>query len=102
MHSDDVAVSEGIARTLIDSQFPDYAGLALSLLPSAGSVNVVFRLGSRLTVRFPRRASDANANRAALEREAVCAGMLRQVRAIRRFPVRPAEAQPCESFQTLS
>ncbi len=70
MHNDDVAVSEGLARTLIDSQFPDYAGLALRRLPSAGTVNVIFRLGPRLTVRFPRRVSDTNANRAALEREA--------------------------------
>jgi aminoglycoside phosphotransferase (APT) family kinase protein len=70
MHDDDVAISKGLARALIDAQFPDYAGLALRRLPSAGTVNAIFRLGPGLSVRFPRRARDPNASRAALEREA--------------------------------
>jgi aminoglycoside phosphotransferase (APT) family kinase protein len=70
MHDDEVVISDGLARKLIGAQFPDYRGLALQRLPSAGTVNVVFRLGLDLSVRFPRRASDANATPAALGREA--------------------------------
>jgi aminoglycoside phosphotransferase (APT) family kinase protein len=70
MHDDDVAVREELARALIDAQFPDYVGLALRRLSSAGTVNVTFRLGASLSARFPRRAGDTNATRAALEREA--------------------------------
>jgi aminoglycoside phosphotransferase (APT) family kinase protein len=70
MHHDDVDVSDGLARALIDAQFPEYADLALRRLPISGTVNVVFRLGTHLSVRFPRRASDAHASRTALEREA--------------------------------
>jgi aminoglycoside phosphotransferase (APT) family kinase protein len=71
MHDDDLEVSDGLARALIDAQFPAYAGLALRRLPSSGTVNVIFRLGPRLSVRFPRRAGDTNATRAALEQEAI-------------------------------
>ena len=70
MHDDEVAVSDELARVLIDEQFPDYAGLALERLPCAGTVNVIFHLGDDLSARFPRRAGDTNATRAALEREA--------------------------------
>jgi aminoglycoside phosphotransferase (APT) family kinase protein len=70
MHDDDVAVSDGLAHALVASQFPDYARLELRRLPSAGTVNVTYRLGADLSVRFPRRAGDTNATRAALEREA--------------------------------
>jgi aminoglycoside phosphotransferase (APT) family kinase protein len=70
MHDDEVVVSDELARALIGSQFPDYARLALERLPCAGTVNVIFRLGDGLSARFPRRAGDTAATRAALEREA--------------------------------
>jgi aminoglycoside phosphotransferase (APT) family kinase protein len=73
VHDDEVVVSDGLARALIDSQFPDDAGLALSRVPSAGTVNVIYRLGAELSARFPRRAGDAAATRGALERAADCA-----------------------------
>jgi aminoglycoside phosphotransferase (APT) family kinase protein len=70
MHDDDVAVSDELARVLINEQYPDYAELALERLRCAGTVNVIFRLGEGLCARFPRRAGDTNATRAALERQA--------------------------------
>ncbi|MFO7960434.1 MAG: aminoglycoside phosphotransferase family protein [Nitriliruptoraceae bacterium] len=70
MHDDDLEFSDGLARALIDAQFPAYAGLALRRLPSSGTVNVIFRLGTNLSARFPRRAGDPNATRTALELEA--------------------------------
>ena len=41
------------ARRLIDSQFPAFAGLALSPVEPQGWDNTTFRLGSGLKVRFP-------------------------------------------------
>lgn len=70
MHDDDVAVSDELARALINEQFPAYAGLALERLSCAGTANVIFRLGDDHSARFPRRAGDTNATRAALQREA--------------------------------
>jgi len=40
-------------RKLLDSQFPEYAGLPLEALPSPGTDNAIFRLGADLTVRLP-------------------------------------------------
>jgi aminoglycoside phosphotransferase (APT) family kinase protein len=70
MHDDDVAVSDELARALINEQFPAYAGLALERLSCAGTANVIFRLGDDHSARFPRRAGDTNATPAALQREA--------------------------------
>ena len=49
MHDDEVAVRDELARALIDAQLPDYVGLALRRLSSAGTVNVTFRLGASLS-----------------------------------------------------
>ena len=70
MHDDDVVIGDGVARALIDAQYPEYAGLELARVPSAGTVNVIFRLGADLSARFPRRAGGSGGTRAALEREA--------------------------------
>lgn len=70
MHDDEVAVTDELARTLIDAQFSQYGGLVLQRLPCAGTVNVIFRLGDDLSARFPRRAGDTAASLAALQREA--------------------------------
>jgi aminoglycoside phosphotransferase (APT) family kinase protein len=47
-----------LVRRLLSSQFPDLAHLPLELL-GAGWDNVIFRLGSDLLVRLPRRAAAA-------------------------------------------
>lgn len=70
MHDDDVGIEDQLARVLIDTQFRQYAGLELRRLPVSGTVNVIFRLGPHLSVRFPRRAGDMGATVAALQREA--------------------------------
>ena len=54
-HSDPYPeINEALARGLIDSQFPQWAGLSLRLLAPAGSDHVIYRLGRELTVRLPR------------------------------------------------
>ncbi|MET7271305.1 MULTISPECIES: aminoglycoside phosphotransferase family protein [Streptomyces] len=49
-------IDSTLVRRLVDSQFPQWAGLPLKLLDPAGSDHVIYRLGEELTVRLPRHA----------------------------------------------
>ncbi|MBH5333648.1 aminoglycoside phosphotransferase family protein [Streptomyces pactum] len=49
-------IDEALARRLVDTQFPRWAGLPLKLLDPAGSDHVIYRLGEELSVRLPRHA----------------------------------------------
>jgi aminoglycoside phosphotransferase (APT) family kinase protein len=51
-----IEVSHDLARRLVDTQFPDWAGLPLKLVDPAGSDHVIYRLGPDLAVRLPRHA----------------------------------------------
>ena len=48
------AIDDGLARRLVDAQFPQWAGLPLRRLDPAGSDHVIYRLGDELAVRLPR------------------------------------------------
>ncbi|MFC3572652.1 aminoglycoside phosphotransferase family protein [Streptomyces yaanensis] len=50
------AIDTALVRRLIDTQFPQWAGLPLKLLDPAGSDHVIYRLGAELSVRLPRHA----------------------------------------------
>lgn len=50
------AIDAGLARRLVDAQFPQWAGLPLRLVEPAGSDHVIYRLGGELSVRLPRLA----------------------------------------------
>ncbi|MFD0421911.1 aminoglycoside phosphotransferase family protein [Streptomyces parvus] len=50
------AIDAALARRLVDTQFPQWAGLPLELLDPAGSDHVIYRLGKDLSVRLPRHA----------------------------------------------
>ncbi|GAA2846876.1 putative phosphotransferase [Actinoplanes cyaneus] len=54
-----------LARALVDSQFPQWRGLALERVGTHGTVNAVFRLGDHLTARFPMQEQDLAAEAAA-------------------------------------
>lgn len=54
-----------LARALIDEQFPRWRELPLERVGVHGTVNAVFRLGGRLTVRFPMIEQDLPAEAAA-------------------------------------
>lgn len=43
-----------LVRRLVAAQFPQWAGLAVRQLDSAGTDNAMFRLGERLVVRLPK------------------------------------------------
>ncbi|MDX3801154.1 aminoglycoside phosphotransferase family protein [Streptomyces sp. AK04-3B] len=84
MHDDQVDVTSEIVATLIQDQFPEWSGQAIRLLPSAGTVNAVFRIGDDLSARFPLRLADATEALATLEQETRASAELAQVS---RFPV---------------
>ncbi|MFD5562744.1 aminoglycoside phosphotransferase family protein [Kitasatospora griseola] len=49
-------IDGGLARRLVDAQFPQWAGLPLAAVEPGGSDHVIFRLGEELAVRLPRHA----------------------------------------------
>ncbi|MGV9361022.1 aminoglycoside phosphotransferase family protein [Amycolatopsis sp. NPDC003731] len=48
------AIDGALARRLVDTQFPRWAGLPLTRFTPAGSDHVIYRLGAELSVRLPR------------------------------------------------
>lgn len=54
MHDDEVAVDEGLVRTLLRAQFPDLAHLPLAVVEPWGTDHGIWRLGADLVVRLPR------------------------------------------------
>ncbi|MEV0449120.1 aminoglycoside phosphotransferase family protein [Streptomyces sp. NPDC050600] len=48
------AIDAALVRRLVDTQFPQWAGLPLELLEPVGSDHVIYRLGDELSVRLPR------------------------------------------------
>ena len=54
MHDDEIDIGAGLVERLVAAQFPRYAGLPVSPVPSAGTVNAIYRLGDGLCVRLPR------------------------------------------------
>jgi aminoglycoside phosphotransferase (APT) family kinase protein len=54
MHADEVPVDAALVRSLLDGQFPEWAGLRLERVPSFGTDNFLYRLGDDMVVRLPR------------------------------------------------
>jgi aminoglycoside phosphotransferase (APT) family kinase protein len=50
-----VRIDVPLVRRLIAAHFPQWASLAVEPVESAGWDNTIYRLGSDLTVRLPRR-----------------------------------------------
>jgi aminoglycoside phosphotransferase (APT) family kinase protein len=51
----EVQIDAALVRRLIAAQFPQWAGLAVQPVESAGWDNTIYRLGADLAVRLPRR-----------------------------------------------
>jgi aminoglycoside phosphotransferase (APT) family kinase protein len=83
MHPDEMPIGEDTVRRLIGAQFPQWAQKPVRRVEAAGTVNTVFRVGNDLAARFPLRASDPEAMRGELVREA---GAMRQLAAVCPFP----------------
>ncbi len=54
MHADEVETDVALVRRLLAVQFPQWAGLRLQPVPSAGTDNALYRLGDDMAVRLPR------------------------------------------------
>ena len=54
MHADEVEIAAALVTRLLADQFPRWAKLPLTPVPSAGTDNTLYRLGDDLAVRLPR------------------------------------------------
>lgn len=54
MHPDEVETDVSLVRHLLTAQFPRWADLPLTPVPSAGTDNALYRLGREMVVRLPR------------------------------------------------
>ncbi|MEU4116423.1 aminoglycoside phosphotransferase family protein [Kitasatospora sp. NPDC028055] len=54
MHADEVDLDEALVRRMVAVRFPQWAGLPVERVDSAGTSNAMFRLGAELVVRIPR------------------------------------------------
>jgi aminoglycoside phosphotransferase (APT) family kinase protein len=54
MHADEVDIDSSLVVRLLAGQFPQWADLPLSPVPSAGTDNAIYRLDDDLAVRLPR------------------------------------------------
>src|SRR5262245_8100816 len=59
MHCEETYVAMALLSRLIAAQFPDWAGLPIKPIKSAGTDNAIYRLGDDMAVRLPRRAAAA-------------------------------------------
>ncbi|HET6879275.1 MAG TPA: aminoglycoside phosphotransferase family protein [Pirellulales bacterium] len=66
MHADEVDINSNLVRRLIRSQFPEWADLKVVSVPFRGTDNALYRLGSDMVIRLPRR--DQSAGRLEKER----------------------------------
>ena len=61
LHADEITITRDLVRTLVDTQFPRFAGLSLVPLAATGSTNMLYRLGDDLLVRLPRQPGGSDA-----------------------------------------
>lgn len=54
MHADEVDTNIDLVVRLLAAQFPQWAGLPIRRVPSAGTDNALYRLGHDMVVRLPR------------------------------------------------
>jgi aminoglycoside phosphotransferase (APT) family kinase protein len=54
MHADELKIDSSLVTRLLEAQFPHWANLELAPVRSAGTDNVIYRLGFEMAVRLPR------------------------------------------------
>jgi aminoglycoside phosphotransferase (APT) family kinase protein len=70
MHPNQLTVTLDTAVALVADQFPEWADLPVRVVATHGTVNALFRVGDRLTARFPLVPGDVTETRRWLETEA--------------------------------
>jgi aminoglycoside phosphotransferase (APT) family kinase protein len=58
MHAGETKITAALAAGLVRERFPQWAGLPLRQVTSAGTVHALFRLGDELVIRLPRVARE--------------------------------------------
>ena len=86
LHEDQLELTDDMVAALVAEQLPDLRGARLSPVPSNGTVNVLYRLGEDLVLRFPMQGDDPHTVWAGLTDEAEHARRL-----LGRLPVRSPE-----------
>jgi aminoglycoside phosphotransferase (APT) family kinase protein len=86
LHEDQLELTDEMVAALVAEQLPDLRGASLSRVPSNGTVNVLYRLGEDLVLRFPMQGDDPYTVWAELTDEADHARRL-----LGRLPVRSPE-----------
>lgn len=76
MHPDQLEIDPETAAVLVEEQFPQWRGLPVRPVSSAGTVHSLFRLGSELVLRFPLQPGAVDATRSWLLDEAAAARRL--------------------------
>lgn len=82
MHEDQLQVDVGTVLRLIGEQFPQWQKLPVREVPTAATVNAIFRIGDQLAARFPLRIQDPTHARAWLRAEAAAAEELAEVTSV--------------------
>lgn len=59
LHADEIDVDQALVQRLVGEQFPQWAGLPLVPVDSAGTDNAIYRLGADMAVRLPRHPRSA-------------------------------------------
>ncbi|MEV5966705.1 aminoglycoside phosphotransferase family protein [Kribbella sp. NPDC051952] len=77
MHAGQLDVTTELVTGLVQSQFPEWSELPIRVVPSPGTVNALFRIGTELVARFPILPGDPAEIRKELEDEADAARRLR-------------------------
>ncbi|WP_216699793.1 aminoglycoside phosphotransferase family protein [Arthrobacter sp. H5] len=70
MHADQLDLPLTVVSGLIAEQFPQWKDLPVSPIESQGTVNAIYRIGSKLTARFPLQPQEPGPARERLEEEA--------------------------------
>lgn len=69
MHADQLHIDDATVRRLVSGQFPQWRDEPITCVVSDGTVNAIYRIGSRLAARFPLRDAEPEAIAAELARE---------------------------------
>ena len=60
MHARQLLIPVETVRALVAEQFPEWAELVVEPVLAEGTVNAIFRIGDRLTARFPLELQDVS------------------------------------------
>jgi aminoglycoside phosphotransferase (APT) family kinase protein len=83
MHDDQLQITPAMARALIGDQFPEWRRERVTAIDGPGTTNAIYRIGDRLTARFPLRAAAAETVGRQLRAEAAA---LTELSAVCPFP----------------